>query len=757
VSEISYVVDVVIPVYNAVDDLRTCVASVLANLRPDVRVVLIDDGSPDPRVAQYFAELAQQRHPQVELLRNDANLGFTATANRGMQLSRADVILLNSDTIVTRGWLEAIMHCAATDARIGTITPFTNNAEILSFPKFCEDNPWPAGADPAPVAAAIAAVAVPTYPDIPTGVGFCMYLRRAMLDDIGCFDMAFGRGYGEENDLCLRAARAGWRNVLADNAFVVHTGGRSFEGQKSELGVRNMQILDERHPHYHAMVRDYIAADPLQPLREAAQMRLTADASPGRGVLHVLHHHGGGTEAHVRALVARSRDRWRHYLAIAVGDRWQVEEHRPDGRVVTFDLHRAEGESWRDFVSGLCAAFGIALVHVHHLSACREGVLAALAALPLPYGFTVHDLFLDGPTITFSGPDGMYCGAQTDLAACARCLASQEAFQGVDIARWRGRHDEFLRRAAFRVAPSRFAADTLARYFPQASATVIAHGAPDTAIAPQRGARSVVLLPRDDVPTIAVLGAIGPDKGARRLERLVELSRRRGAPVRFVLIGYLDLQHEAWQSEDARFTVHGHYVPSDLPALFEHYRVSLVLYPSAGPETFSYTLTESWLGGRPALVPPIGALAERVVAHGAGWVLSEDQWRDESLILDRLCAIVADRDGLARASAAARAIAHSTQEAMAQATFALYEAALAGADAQARMAMKPLEPARLRYALHYAAWSPPPPDMRPAPRKPHLLDRLARAAAQRRNTAAGRVLFRLAPHAVVAALRARLK
>ena len=86
------------------------------------------------------------------LLRNERNLGFTGTANRGMQLSRADVVLLNSDTIVTAGWLDALCRCAATDPRIGTITPFSNNAEICSFPRFCENNPWPPGADPEPVA-----------------------------------------------------------------------------------------------------------------------------------------------------------------------------------------------------------------------------------------------------------------------------------------------------------------------------------------------------------------------------------------------------------------------------------------------------------------------------------------------------------------------------------------------------------------------------------------------------------------------------
>ena len=87
------------------------------------------------------------------------------------------------------------------------------------------------------VSAAIARAAVPTYPDLPTGVGFCLFIRRALIDEIGMLDTAFGAGYGEENDLCLRAARAGWRNVLADNAFVIHVGGRSFAGRKPQLSA----------------------------------------------------------------------------------------------------------------------------------------------------------------------------------------------------------------------------------------------------------------------------------------------------------------------------------------------------------------------------------------------------------------------------------------------------------------------------------------------------------------------------------------
>ena len=98
--------DIVIPIFNAPDDVRRCVASVTACTSGDYRLIMIDDGSPDPGVRDVFREIEQLGDRRIELLRNDRNLGFTATANRGMALSRADVVLLNSDTIVTRGWLD---------------------------------------------------------------------------------------------------------------------------------------------------------------------------------------------------------------------------------------------------------------------------------------------------------------------------------------------------------------------------------------------------------------------------------------------------------------------------------------------------------------------------------------------------------------------------------------------------------------------------------------------------------------------------
>jgi GT2 family glycosyltransferase/glycosyltransferase involved in cell wall biosynthesis len=755
-------IDIVVPVFNAVGELARCVESVLQHATGDWRLTLIDDGSPDPAIRGYFAKLEARRLPRLALLANERNQGFTLTANRGMREARvgADVVLLNSDTVVTRGWLDALTRCAASDERVGTITPFSNNAEICSLPRFCTNNPWPSGADPEPLVAALARAAVPTYPDLPTGVGFCLYVRRALIDAIGVFDPAFGLGYGEENDYCLRAAAAGFRNVLCEDAFVLHLGGSSFGDKRADLGRRNMALLLERHPGYLDLVRAYIGADPLRPLREFADSELRVATGPQPGVLHVVHGHGGGTEYHVRALIAASSEAFRHYLLIAVGNDWQLEDHA-DGAIRTFDFSRLPGESWRDFLGGIATRFGIGVAHLHNISGCRDGMLAALGDLALPYGYTVHDLNFACPTITFHDPHERYCGAVTDLATCSACLAAQADVADIDIASWRERHRELLARAAFVIAPSQWAASTLRRYFTDPAVAIVPHGSAQ-GMTRDDAVHTRLELPDDGIPTVAVIGAIGPDKGARRLERLVELTRVRRERLRWVVVGYLDRGREQWLSEDAVFAQHGPFDSREVTELLEHYRVRLVAYPSAGPETFSFTLSEAWAAGRPTIVPPIGALAERVAATGAGWVLTEAEWQDEALMLDRIAALLDPASASAWAAAAARArrAPQPTLAAMAAATSAIYRDALTRQPEPVKAT--PIASARCLVALGYAPWHPPVPvpgsvAAAAAAQKPNgALAFVARTALSLRHTLAGRVLYRLAPKPLLEALRQRL-
>ncbi|GAB4181812.1 MAG: hypothetical protein Tsb002_02250 [Wenzhouxiangellaceae bacterium] len=254
---------VIVPVYNAAADLAICLESLIDTLAPTTPVLVINDASPDPTVEQLFQRLQRRVWPSWQWLHNERNLGFVGTVNRGMGLTEGDVVLVNSDTQVTTGWLQRLEQCAASDPRIATITPLTNNGEIASWPQMCRDNGWPDDAER--IARACVAAGPPLYPDMPTAVGFCMWIRRAALQQLGNFDeAAYGRGYGEENDFSQRARQHGWRNVLCDDAYVAHRGGASFGPLGLKPNGEALATVESRFPDYMDQVMAFIRSDPLQ-------------------------------------------------------------------------------------------------------------------------------------------------------------------------------------------------------------------------------------------------------------------------------------------------------------------------------------------------------------------------------------------------------------------------------------------------------------------------------------------------------------
>ena len=138
-------------------------------------------------------------------------------------------------------------------ADIGTVTPLSNDATILSYPNPAGRNALPDVAETARLAGAARRVNGGEAIDVPVGVGFCMYIRRACLDAVGLFRAdLFAQGYGEENDFCLRARHLGWRHVAATGVFVAHIGGQSFGTAARHLRARNSALLERLHPGYDA-------------------------------------------------------------------------------------------------------------------------------------------------------------------------------------------------------------------------------------------------------------------------------------------------------------------------------------------------------------------------------------------------------------------------------------------------------------------------------------------------------------------------
>ncbi|GAC1035834.1 glycosyltransferase family 2 protein [Pseudomonas sp. No.117] len=273
VASIDPVVDVLIPIYRGREASLACIQGVLDSLdanRTPMNVVVLDDESPEAELSQALRKLAEAG--RIVLHRSPANLGFIRNMNRGMALHRGrDVVWLNADARVCDDWLDRLREAAYSAADVATATPFSNNGELLSFPESRKSHVMPT-LDEQRVLHRQAASDLSAPPEIEVGCGFCFYIKRRALEQVGLLDeIQLKRGYGEETDWCLRAKAQGWRHVAAQRAFVAHRGGVSFGAEKLERVAFNNAILRQRYPGAERAFERFYRHDPLKPYRQRLQ------------------------------------------------------------------------------------------------------------------------------------------------------------------------------------------------------------------------------------------------------------------------------------------------------------------------------------------------------------------------------------------------------------------------------------------------------------------------------------------------------
>lgn len=237
--------DIIIPVYNSLAQTARCIESVLECSSRPYRLILLNDAS-DWATTKHLRDVAAA-HENTILLENEKNLGFLGTVNRGLSYGLENEetepvfkLILNSDTLVSPGWLEAFERCFQSDERTGLATALSNNAENISIPV-------PEGYNHRSMASLAASKgAALGYPDVTTAVGFCMAIRTPLLRKIGLFDEAFSPGYGEESDFHFKVLCKGYRSVVVSDCFVYHENHASFSGNKAALVAHNRPIFDSR-------------------------------------------------------------------------------------------------------------------------------------------------------------------------------------------------------------------------------------------------------------------------------------------------------------------------------------------------------------------------------------------------------------------------------------------------------------------------------------------------------------------------------
>jgi O-antigen biosynthesis protein len=599
-------------------------------------LVLVDDASPVAELSSLLDYLSSRG--LLTLLRNKKNRGFVGSVNNGMKLhSDRDVVLLNSDTEVFGNWLDRLRRAAYSGDDIGTVTPFSNNATICSYPNFPGEFKGALEISFAELDQIAATANAGKTVEIPTAVGFCMYIRRKCLQEVGFFDeAAFGLGYGEENDFSLRATRSGWRNVLAGDVFVRHLGRVSFLDSTEYRVKQGLKLIESRFPSYLADIAAYIRSDPPKALRrniDAARLRrFTGD----RVILFTLHNLGGGTAKHVREIskLLERED---------VGALWLQPKTDPDHLAVIRHPkveHLSNGIEI-DLRYGLPQAaqlmrdLAVVHIHVHHIlgfsSEFVEWVKHVAELCEIPYDVTIHDYFLACPQITMIDGSGQYCN-NYQLEKCESCIQTHSSPVGrVSVWYWRASHEKFLANARRIFVPNESVQRHMAQFFPTLEFSTREH--PE---APAQCMFAPVARQPGELLRVAVIGAIGAHKGSMVLQQCAQDAAERRLPIEFHLFGYSDIaQFRALPNIKPT----GKYAEKELPQLLAMGKCHLAFFPAVWPETYSYTLSQAWFAGLYPVAFDLGAIADRIRRNGWGHLLPLEMASDPSSLNETLLAL----------------------------------------------------------------------------------------------------------------------
>jgi GT2 family glycosyltransferase len=622
--------DIIVPVYGGRDATLACLESVLATLDDTTSLTVVDDATEDLALIAGLDSLAADG--RITLLRNATNQGFAASVNRGLALHPThDAIVLNSDTLVFADWLARLRAAAYSDRAVGTVTPFSNSGSIASYPE-AQDAPFDA-ADAAALHALAAATHDGTRADIPVGVGFCLYLRRDCLREVGTFDDAvFGDGYGEETDFCMRARAHGWLHRLAADVFVYHAGGVSFGGRRAALLNRSQRLINLRHPGYDRFIADFLADDPLRPLRRRLDERRLFDFA-GQFLLVLTLALTGGVERFVNERSRRLRARGLHALVLRPAAANDARHCVLQSDALVLPNLRYDIPEELPALDALLRKLGLAGIEIQHFLHLDPRLIESVRALPVPYEVYVHDYAWLCPRVTLIDGSGRYCG-EPELAVCEACVRENGSQLGesIGVAALRTRSAGWLGGARRVVVPSTDTAMRMERHFAGVTVSVEAHTSSARAAANSPPVRVEATRSR---LRVALIGAIGEHKGYRVLRDCARDARARALPLEFVVIGYTE--DDAALLETGQVFITGRYGDGEPPHLLRREDPDVIWMASVWPETWCYTLDYALESGLPVAAFDTGAIAERLRAAGHGEFLPLQL--EPARINDRLLAL----------------------------------------------------------------------------------------------------------------------
>lgn len=623
-------VTIIVPIYNAADDLKICIERLLKYTTTQANLLFIDDASPDENISKILKDIINI--PNIRVLKNEKNLGFTKTVNRGIkEAGTDDVVLLNSDARVTPKWLEGMKIAANSDPRVATVTAMSDRAGAFSAPNIGNDNELPEGISEIEFAIAFKKNAYGLYPEVPTGNGFCLYIKRETIDEIGSLDeKAFPRGYGEENDFCMRAKKSGWMNIIDDTTYVFHDRNKSFGAQKDDLIKEGRAVVDKRYPDYSKEIQIFKTCDKIKFARSIA-LKAQKECISQNGVLpralFVVSTQTGGTPQTNKDLMSALNNDYETWvfrcnsreMFLSVYSNNKFEEKLYHKLKQPIDPLSHISSEYDEVIRSWLNRFNFDLVHIRHLGwhSLSFPKIAKESGSSVVYSF--HDFYSICPTIKLLDNHSTYCNGQcTSIKSDCKVELWKNDFPTLKnewIYKWREMFSDIFPYCDSFVTTSPSSKETILSIYPQISSKdfhVIPHG------------RDLNFSSRDINKStnkkfsILIPGNIDIAKGMNIIELL--LKKDMNKKLHFHILG-----NATNKIEHPSITYHGEYKREDFSDIVAKMDLDVGAVFSIWNETWCHTLTELWSVGLPVMVLDFDTIATRVKESGAGWIYKKDE------------------------------------------------------------------------------------------------------------------------------------
>jgi len=616
-------VSIIIPIYNAYEDTKKCIESVLKYSTRDYELILINDCSSDKRIDDLLKKYAD--YHQIKVINNLKNKGFTGTVNVGLRNSEHDVILLNSDTIVTPKWLEKLTIAAFSDSKIGTVTPFSNNAGAFSVPVIGKRNVIKEDFPLNIMSNLVEKVSDYEYMRVPTGNGFCLYIKRDTINSVGCFDEeTFGRGYGEENDYCMRAIQNNWENIIDDSTYIYHNQGSSFSTERNQLMIKHRRLLDKKHPTYTREVRKFLSSNIFENMHNKiteALIRIDSKKYNKKRILFTIHSRSGGSPKNCNDIISFVEKDYDCYLLFAHtqviilyhyynGEFIQIKEWKLSSRWWSEKLYDDE---YRDIYFNVLYNLKIDLIHIHHFMHHTFDLPKIAKLLNIPIVFSLHDCYMICPCFTLLDENYNYCEGRCsdNLVNCQipSMGITQKTVLKSFIDEWRFNVSQIFKYIDYIVSFSDYIKKLFIDIFPDLTDKnflIIEHGENYPSFN-----KKLFEIPSPNKPIkILCMGNILRHKGSKIIEDIHNLDT--DSNIEFHFLGTIDDN-----LKDVGI-YHGIYEQDNLPNLINKIKPSFSGIFSIWPETFCYTLSESWAYKLPVLATKMGVIEERMIKNEGG-------------------------------------------------------------------------------------------------------------------------------------------